>query len=671
MASQKPPFLVHLIFHPGSDKARSVALTLHKALNSDSALPGLVVPTTLLAEDESKLPPTQHDLNQAERSAAIVLIDDDMVIDERSPPGRLSWPDFVASIFKSCADGGCRFLPVQLSESAWPLHDDLKSINFIRAVTPPDLAGLERRIVVELCRYLLGHGRGATVPMTVFLSHAKADISKPPTVFSDLVAHLQATQPVEAWVDSGQIDPGGNFAVAIENGVRNAAVLAILTSSYSSRPWCRREILYAKKYSRPFVVVDALDSIDLRTFPYIGNSAMLAWKDSGAQRAVDLLLKEQLRHLCVTGLLKASGRPDDSVLPSPPELSTVVSLKEPSNVLYPDPPLGDEEIEVLNELGHKLETPLQRAAGERTIKGMKVALSISEPDAPGRAGMFQEHIDAAMLEISRHLLVRGANLVYGGHLGSAGYTTVLFDLVRAHQRMSGLPPVERIINYVGWPLPLTKEQRANLRYQATFERMDVPSDVAALDPKAFVSEPAFFPADSPARRYAWARGMTMMRERQTADMAARVAIGGKMGPTETAMPGGGKKVAWYSSRIPGVVEEILLSLKAGKPTYLCGAFGGATATVIALLKGVTPDQFTWDYQRQAPHAEAMKALYDQQKIAWESYEEMAAFFAGIGVDGLAAMNHLSKDENLELFECRSVPRIIELLLTGLTASRPG
>src|SRR5262249_3819354 len=161
--------------------------------------------TALLSEDGSNFPPKQHDLNQAGRSAAIVLADDEMVIEDTVPPGRSSWPDFIASVAKDCASGGHRFLPVQLSESAWPLHPDLKLINFIRAFTPADLCRLERSIVVELCRYLLGHDRGTSVPMTVFLSHAKADISKPPTVFSDLVAHLQATQPVSAWVDSGQI----------------------------------------------------------------------------------------------------------------------------------------------------------------------------------------------------------------------------------------------------------------------------------------------------------------------------------------------------------------------------------------------------------------------------------------------------------------------------------
>jgi SLOG cluster2/TIR domain len=661
-----PPFLVHLVFHPASTAARGVALALHRALNADTALPGLAVPTVLLAEDGSGFPPVRHDLDQAGQSAVIVLADDDMVIEEAVPAGRSSWPAFVADIARRCGDGKHRFLPVQLSESAWPLHDDLKSINFIRAYTKEDLSRLERRIVVELCRFLLGSGRGTRVPITVFLSHAKQDINKPPTVFREMVAHLEATQPVSAWVDSGQIEPGASFAAAIEEGVREAAVLALLTSNYSSRPWCRREILFAKKYNRPLVVVDALDSIDLRAFPYIGNVATLAWSSEGAQRAVDLLLKEQLRHLHVDMLLKRAGKPADIVLTSPPELSTVVSLPKGGHVLYPDPPLGDEEIEVLKALDLRVETPLQRAAGNRAIGGKKVALSISEADAPERVGMFGDHLDAALLEISRHLLVRGATLAYGGHLGSAGYTTALFDLVRAHQETSGLPPVERIINYVGWPLPLTREQRAKFKSMATFVRTAMPPDVAALEPETFLAEPQFFPADSPARRYAWARGMTLMRAQQAAETDARIAIGGKMGPTVTAMPDGGKKLNWYSGRIPGVAEEILLSLKADKPVYLCGAFGGATSTVIDLLQRKSPGDFTWDRQKQAPHAEAMRELYDQNHVAWESYEEMSDFCAGIGVRGLSQMNHLTEAENLELFGCRDLPRLIELLVTGLT-----
>jgi hypothetical protein len=213
---------------------------------------------------------------------------------------------------------------------------------------------------------------------------------------------------------------------------------------------------------------------------------------------------------------------------------------------------------------------------------------------------------------------------------------------------------------------LTRDQRAKFKDHSTFVRTEAPAGIAALEPQTFVPEPSYFPADSPVRRFAWARGMTLMRERQTADVRARIAIGGKVGPTVTAQPDGSKKLAWYAGRIPGVIEEILLTLQAGKPLYLCGAFGGAAALAIELLDGRVPQEFTWEFQKQAPHAEAMRELYVQQGIEWLDYPQMAKIFADIGVDGLSRTNHLSNEENRELFRCRDVPRLIELLLLGLT-----
>ena len=50
------PLLIHLMFHPASAQARALATKLHAALNNDPALPGLRVPTVLLAEDGTNLP---------------------------------------------------------------------------------------------------------------------------------------------------------------------------------------------------------------------------------------------------------------------------------------------------------------------------------------------------------------------------------------------------------------------------------------------------------------------------------------------------------------------------------------------------------------------------------------------------------------------------------------
>jgi hypothetical protein len=664
------PLLVHLMFHPSSSDARKLAGALHHALNDDAAVPGLRVPTALLAEDGTALPPDNLDLDEAEHSVAVVLADDHMVLEDGVPEDRRSWPAFVADVADRCADGQHRFLPVQLTEAAWPLHEKLQQTNFIRGHLQTEdtrLPWLERRLVIEICRFLLGHDRGDQAPVKVFLSHAKQDIKTGPKLFEELVAHLNATQPVSAWVDSAQIEAGKDFAGAIEKGVSESAVLVLATASYSSRPWCRREVLFAKAHACPLVVADGLDGLDTRSFPYAGNVPVVAWGAGGAQRAVDLLLKEQLRHLHSNRLLERQRQPEDCIRPTPPELATIVALPKERPILYPDPPLGDEELEVLAHLGHRVETPLQRAASRRSLSAKKVAVSISESDSPQRVGMLREHLDDALLEISRHLLVRGASLAYGGHLGGEGYTVALFDLVRAHQQMSGVPPVDRIVNYVGWPLPNpTVAQRARYKDQATFVRVARPEGIEALDPKALAAEPAFFPADTPERRYAWARGMTRMREQQTAETAARIALGGKVGPTVTATPAGGKKESWYMSRIPGVVEEILLSLQAGKPLYLCGAFGGAAALAIDLLSGKAPPEFTWDYQKQAPHAEAMRALYEKQGVAWLDYPDMARIFKDAGVAGLSRANGLSEEENQELFRTRDLPRLIELLLLGLT-----
>ena len=107
-----PPLLGHLIFHPDSVQARRLAVALHRSFNCDPLLPGLRVPTVMLSEDGSGLPPLSHDLDEAQHSIAIVLSDDFMLV-SGSQEGRVSWPDFVLNISKLCSGAKHRFLPVQ------------------------------------------------------------------------------------------------------------------------------------------------------------------------------------------------------------------------------------------------------------------------------------------------------------------------------------------------------------------------------------------------------------------------------------------------------------------------------------------------------------------------------------------------------------------------------
>lgn len=674
------PLLIQFVFHPKSPEARAIAQRLHLALNGDPLLPGLRIPTVMLPERGDGRPPASIDLSDAEHSLIVVFADDYMEADE--PSSGPSWSAFVGSIPAACQDERHRVIPIQLSPSAWPLDERLSSLSFMRAYLQPSAdrpAWVEHHVVIEICRFLLRRSPNGPAPVRLFVSHSKKDIGTEPKVFEAVALELDNRRPVESWIDSAKISTGADFAAEIRSGVETSAVLVLLTASYSARPWCRREVLLAKEHGRPIVVVDALQGVDSRSFPYIGNVPVMSWRPDGAMAAVGLLLREFVRIEHTRRVLEAQARQGDAVMTSPPELLTLVRFGGGGKqILYPDPPLSEEEASTLALLNVDVSTPLQRAGQHRRLLGRTIAISISESDDIATRGLQPVQVDEVAREIARHLLARGAVLAYGGHLDEKSYTRDLADLVGAYHAIDTMPPVERIVNYVGWPLPyetLPVEKRAALRQLLTFRRVPRPDGIEEHDPETFVAEPTFFPADTPERRYAWARGMTAMRMQQSRETQARIAIGGKIGPPAGADNEKDPK-AWYTSRMPGVLEEILESIRAGQPVYICGAFGGGAAVAGALLEGSVPAAFEWDYQRRAPYSDEMRALYAKRDVPWEEYPKMRESFASYGVAGLARDNGLTEAENRELFRTRNPLRIVQLLLSGLAnltspAAAPG
>ena len=671
------PLLVHFVYHPASPDAADLALRLHAHLNDDPAVPGLRIPTLFVPDDKTGAPPTEEVLpSEADRVAVVLLADDYLVANawESYPNGR-RWCDYVVSLSAACA--GTRrhvFFPVQLSEAAWPIDPRLAGLNFLRASSIGDNAHREsfvaRRLVHALCRHLGGdQATEDTPPVTIFVSHTKLDLDIEPKVVCSLLTELAATQPTKTWFDSGDIETGSQFAHAIERGVADAALIAVLTDSYASRAWCRREILLAKRYQRPFIVINALREKEVRSFPYVGNVPVLRWRGD-PQEAIGALLKETLRHLYARTILAARKRPDDDILPAGPELVTLSGKSLSRTVLYPDPPLGAEEIDILAATGLRIETPLERFANETMMVPLSqpIALSVSESEDLARWGLRKTHLETIYLEISRYLLLSGARLAYGGHLEEGSYTLHLFDLLNdplveklriQRADVESANRLRQLVSYVGWPNTLTIKDKARFAMLVETKRIRRPPGVdEALDPSLVEDSPSSIELTSPARRYAWARGMTAMREQQSRETAARIAVGGKLGPGRAGRP-----EDWHRSRIPGVLEEVLLSLENGRPIYLVGAFGGCTRAVLDVLDGRDRHELSWEWQKHAPHAEGMRALYQQRGEGWLDYADMVSGLRRRGLDGLA--NGLTVAENRELGATRSAERIIELILEGL------
>ncbi len=372
-------------------------------------------------------------LDRAERSFVVPLADVDMDADD-------AWSAFVADLWQSCQGSAHRCVPFQLSEYAWPLDQRLSEVNFVRAFALPEAergAFVIRRLVTELCRFLHGdplQNDSPAAPTKVFISHTKLDLEQGPRVVEALRGYLMQDQPIKVWFDSGDIPGGSRFTREIADGIQDSSLLCVRTDHYASREWCRKEVLLAKEKSRPLVVINALIDHEVRSFPYLGNVPELRW-NGRPEVAVDLLLKETLRHLHSNLTLADWLQPGDRVFFYPPEHLTTATLPSGSQVLYPDPPLGKEETDTLCRSGVLVSTPLERLASQRALAGGRIALSLSESTDIRRQGLDFPHFDGAALELARYLLLKGANLVYGGHLGSEGFTTRLIELVAAHNRL--------------------------------------------------------------------------------------------------------------------------------------------------------------------------------------------------------------------------------------------
>src|SRR5207253_5934109 len=94
------------------------------------------------------------------------------------------------------------------------------------------------------------------------------------------------------------IPAGLRFNKVILQKVKVSAVIAIHTDSYSSREWCRREIIEAKRWSVPMVIADSINDVDERGFPYLGNVPVVRMEPTATDRieyVVSRLLDEVLK----------------------------------------------------------------------------------------------------------------------------------------------------------------------------------------------------------------------------------------------------------------------------------------------------------------------------------------------------------------------------------------
>ena len=232
-------------------------------------------------------------------------------------------------------------------------------------------ADRDNRLLLHLLLAIRRHLKSIYAPSSpdepLFVSHAKADGDGTARAIVDYVNDTQNDVPLETFYDAMELLPGENYEKRFESEINKGTLLAITSDAYDSRPWCVFELTTAKRAYRPIVLADIATLKTSRTYPYGANLPKVRVAVNADNAWIEKLLVEALSEGLRCDLFTAQARNRAASLglnaiitPRPPELfDLTVQEGEASTLIYPDPPLGKIEYEILLKAlaasGRKLE----------------------------------------------------------------------------------------------------------------------------------------------------------------------------------------------------------------------------------------------------------------------------------------------------------------------------
>lgn len=219
-------------------------------------------------------------------------------------------------------------------------------------------AYLESRRVKDASESLLR--RAFARKAQVFLSHSKHDSDKRGEVIARSLKSALDDMGTDAFFDATDLPSGVPWEMALDDAASGYALVAILTDSYSSRTWCRKEVLAAKRAGMPILIANCIEDFEERSFPYAGNVPVVRiGPDPGHRQAqiIGRLFDELLRDFVWRCHTIEPPPPDVVFRPRSPELVGLAYLErevaadgrhDPVTVVYPGAPLGAEETDLFD-----------------------------------------------------------------------------------------------------------------------------------------------------------------------------------------------------------------------------------------------------------------------------------------------------------------------------------
>lgn len=207
--------------------------------------------------------------------------------------GNTKWRDYILGLKKKIEGGAAAVL---YSVKQFEYATDLSYINKEQMILLPndDITAcwdeVSSRIYDCLIRYMKDMHQGK---LKLFISHAKRDGL---AIAENLRNSIRSKTKLDSFFDKNDIIEGVDFENQIRENVKSSLLMVLDSDAYGTRQWCQKEILCAKKYGVPIVVVDMHSDVITRTFPYMGNVPSIRLKEDNLDTAINLLLRTGLRY---------------------------------------------------------------------------------------------------------------------------------------------------------------------------------------------------------------------------------------------------------------------------------------------------------------------------------------------------------------------------------------
>jgi TIR domain-containing protein len=388
-----PPVLeLYVLWHPGDHNGSNIAEMFVEHFHG-TAFTGLIASAvdvyvrshgwqTLngvprpISSDKSPLP---HGIALAEFTAIVPLMGNEMAAAMESTEST-PWHDYVETIVGLKADSPEKvgIFPYLMDKGATDntkLGSLLSEYQQIASGPISDDGESEKS---RMCRDLTQGlaqllSTEAEKRLTVFISHTKqsAPGSEDDTAqLVSMVRNVIADTRLNEFFDASDIQVGEDWDRELREKSSASALLCIRSDLYTSREWCQREVLIAKRNGMPVVIIDALCNGEDRGSFLMDHVPRIParkehgnWNENDIYRALGLLVDESFKrvlwmhqevlarkHLKHDVSWWATHAPEPLTLVQWLQDSTLPVDGQDVRIIHPDPPLGADEKFVLGQI---------------------------------------------------------------------------------------------------------------------------------------------------------------------------------------------------------------------------------------------------------------------------------------------------------------------------------